>query len=112
MKLVVAVIKPFKLDEVREALIRLEIPGMTVAEVKGRGRQQGTTDIRRGVEHLADFVPKIRLEVAVTDGQVAETVEAIRAIAHTGGIGDGKIFVVPIDDAIRIRTAETGDDAL
>ncbi len=112
MKLVVAVIKPFKLDEVREALIRLEVPGMTVSEVRGHGRQKGMPELWRGAEYAVSFVPKIRIEIAVPDELVDRAVDTIRSIARTGQIGDGKVFVVPLDDAIRIRTDETGDDAL
>jgi nitrogen regulatory protein PII len=112
MKLVVAIIKPFKLDEVREALIRLEIPGMTVSEVKGHGRQKGLSEFWRGAEYAVNFVPKIRIEIAVGDEMVDKAVDTIRAIARTGQIGDGKVFVVPLEEAIRIRTDETGDDAL
>ncbi len=112
MKLVVAVIKPFKLDEVRDALTKLEIHGMTITEVKGYGRQKGHAEIYRGAEYVVSFLPKVRLEVAVADGLVEATVEAIRTAAHSGQIGDGKIFVLPIEQAMRIRTAEVGDDAL
>ena len=112
MKLVVAVIKPFKLDEVRDALTRLEIHGMTVTEVKGYGRQKGHAEIYRGAEYVVSFIPKVRLEVAVADGLVEATIDAIRTAAHSGQIGDGKIFVMPIEQAMRIRTAETGDGAL
>ncbi len=112
MKLVVAVIKPFKLDEVRDALTKLEIHGMTITEVKGYGRQKGHAEIYRGAEYVVSFLPKVRLEVAVADGLVEATVEAIRTAAHSGQIGDGKIFVLPIEQAMRIRTAETGDGAL
>lgn len=112
MKLVVAVIKPFKLDEVRDALTRLEIHGMTISEVKGYGRQKGHAEIYRGAEYVVSFLPKVRVEVAVADGLVDATVEAIRSAAHSGQIGDGKIFVQPIEQALRIRTGETGDGAL
>ena len=112
MKLVVAVIKPFKLDEVRDALTKLGIHGMTITEVKGYGRQKGHAEIYRGAEYVVSFLPKVRLEAAVADGLVEATVEAIRTAAHSGQIGDGKIFVLPIEQAMRIRTAETGDDAL
>ena len=112
MKLVVAVIKPFKLDEVRDALTRLEIHGMTISEVKGYGRQKGHAEIYRGAEYVVSFIPKVRVEVAVTDELVAPAIEAIRSAAHTGQIGDGKIFVLPIEQAMRIRTAETGESAL
>ena len=112
MKLVVAVIKPFKLDEVRDALTRLEIHGMTISEVKGYGRQKGHAEIYRGAEYVVSFIPKVRVEVAVADELVAPAIEAIRSAAHTGQIGDGKIFVLPIEQAMRIRTAETGESAL
>jgi nitrogen regulatory protein P-II 2 len=112
MKIVIAVIKPFKLDEVRDALTRLEIHGMTVTEVKGYGRQKGHSEIYRGAEYVVSFIPKVRLEVVVADGLVDATVAAIRSAAHSGQIGDGKIFVQPVEQAMRIRTAETGDDAL
>ncbi len=112
MKLVIAVIKPFKLDEVRDALTKLEIHGMTLTEVKGYGRQKGHAEIYRGAEYVVNFIPKVRIEVAVPDSLVDAAVEAIRAGAHSGQIGDGKIFVQPIEQAMRIRTAETGDGAL
>lgn len=112
MKLVIAVIKPFKLDEVRDALTKLEIHGMTITEVKGYGRQKGHSEIYRGAEYVVNFIPKVRLEVAVADGLVEATLEAIRSAAHSGQIGDGKIFVMPVEQAMRIRTAETGDGAL
>ncbi|MBV5265256.1 P-II family nitrogen regulator [Pinisolibacter aquiterrae] len=112
MKLVIAVIKPFKLDEVRDALTKLEIHGMTLTEVKGYGRQKGHAEIYRGAEYVVNFIPKVRIEVAVPDSLVDAAVEAIRTGAHSGQIGDGKIFVQPIEQAMRIRTAETGDGAL
>ena len=112
MKLIKAIIKPFKLDDVKEKLTSLGIKGMTVSEVKGFGRQKGHTEIYRGAEYVVDFLPKIKIEVAVPDKQVAEIVEAIRAAANTGKIGDGKIFVLPVDECIRIRTGEAGEDAL
>ena len=112
MKLVIAVIKPFKLDEVHDALIRLGISGMTVTEVKGYGRQKGHTEIYRGAEYLVNFLPKIRLEVAVPADRADKVVEAITATARTGQIGDGKIFVHTLDHAVRIRTGETDSDAL
>jgi nitrogen regulatory protein P-II 2 len=112
MKLVIAVIKPFKLDEVREALTRVGIQGMTVAEVKGYGRQKGHTEIYRGAEYVVNFLPKLRLEVAVASERVDKVIEALAAAARTGQIGDGKIFVVPIEQALRIRTGETDVDAL
>jgi nitrogen regulatory protein PII len=112
MKLVTAIIKPFKLDEVREALAGVGIQGMTVSEVKGFGRQKGHTELYRGAEYTVDFLPKLRIELAVTDGMVEQAIEALCQAAHTGKIGDGKIFVTPIEQVIRIRTSETGDDAI
>jgi nitrogen regulatory protein PII len=112
MKLIVAVIKPFKLDEVRTTLDRLGVKGMTVSEANGYGRQKGHTEINRGSEYNVAFMPKVRLEIAVSDNEVESTIEAIRATARTGQIGDGKIFVLPIEQVMRIRTAETGDEAL
>jgi len=112
MKLVVAIIKPFKLEEVRDALLGIGIHGMTIIEVKGYGRQKGHTEIYRGAEYAVNFLPKLRVEVAVTDEEVDSAVEAISSAAKTGQIGDGKIFVTPIDQALRIRTGETNADAL
>jgi len=112
MKLVVAVIKPFKLDDVREALAEVGVQGITVTEVKGFGRQKGHTELYRGAEYVVDFLPKIKLEVAVSDEQVDRVVEAIQASAKTGKIGDGKIFVSPLEQVIRIRTGEMDGDAL
>jgi len=112
MKLVIAVIKPFKLDEVREALTRIGVHGMTVTEVKGYGRQKGHMEIYRGSEYAVNFLPKLRLEVAVASAQIEQVTEALAAAAKTGQIGDGKIFVTPLDQALRIRTGETGADAL
>ena len=112
MKLVTAVIKPFKLDEVREALSALGVQGLTVTEVKGFGRQKGQTEIYRGAEYMVSFLPKVKLEVAITDNLVDQVVEAITKTAQTGKIGDGKIFVLDASQAVRIRTGETGDDAL
>jgi nitrogen regulatory protein P-II 2 len=112
MKMIVAVIKPFKLDEVRDALTRIGIHGMTVSEVKGYGRQKGHTEIYRGAEYAVNFLPKIRIEVAVAADQADKVVEAIGAAAKTGQIGDGKIFVTPVEQALRIRTGETDADAL
>ncbi len=112
MKLVIAIIKPFKLDEVHEALTRLGISGMTVSEVKGYGRQKGHTEIYRGAEYTVNFIPKVRLEVVVPKEQADKVVETITATARTGQIGDGKIFVTTIDHAVRIRTGETDSDAL
>jgi nitrogen regulatory protein P-II 2 len=112
MKIVMAIIKPFKLDEVRDALTGVGVRGMTVTEVKGYGRQKGHTEIYRGAEYAVNFLPKIRVEVAVPADRVAKTVDTITAAARTGQIGDGKIFVTPIDHAMRIRTGETDSDAL
>ena len=112
MKLVIAVIKPFKLDEVRDALTRIGIHGMTVTEVKGYGRQKGHTEIYRGAEYAINFLPKLRIEVAIATEQLDQAMDALAAAAKTGQIGDGKIFVTPIEHAVRIRTGETGVDAL
>jgi nitrogen regulatory protein P-II 2 len=112
MKLVIAVIKPFKLDDVREALSAAGVQGMTVSEVKGFGRQKGQTEIYRGAEYTTNMVPKIKIEVVVEDGQAAQVVETIQQAAHTGSIGDGKIFVADIGQAVRIRTGETNETAL
>jgi nitrogen regulatory protein P-II 2 len=112
MKMIVAVIKPFKLDEVRDALTRIGVHGMTVSEVKGYGRQKGHTEIYRGAEYAVNFLPKVRVEVAVAADQADKAVEAIGAAAKTGQIGDGKIFVTPVEQAVRIRTGETDADAL
>jgi nitrogen regulatory protein P-II 2 len=112
MKLVTAIIKPFKLEEVRDALLALGIDGMTVTEVKGYGRQKGHTEIYRGAEYAVNFLPKIRIEVVVTDATANKVVDAISNAAKTGEIGDGKIFVAPIDHVLRIRTGETDGDAL
>ncbi len=112
MKLIIAIIKPFKLDEVREALTRIGVHGMTVTEVKGYGRQKGHMEIYRGAEYAVNFLPKLRLEVAVTAEQADRAVEAVAAAAKTGQIGDGKIFVTPLDAAVRIRTGETDVAAL
>ncbi len=112
MKKIEAIIKPFKLDDVKEKLTDLGVKGMTVTEVRGFGRQKGHTEIYRGAEYVVDFLPKIKIEVAVSDHQVAEVVDGIRSAANTGKIGDGKIFVVPLEECIRIRTGEVGEDAL
>jgi nitrogen regulatory protein P-II 2 len=112
MKLVTAIIKPFKLEEVRGALTAVGVQGMTVTEVKGYGRQKGHKEIYRGAEYAVNFLPKVRLEVAVDDGQVDKVVEAINRSAKTGQIGDGKIFIMPLEHAVRIRTGETDVDAL
>jgi nitrogen regulatory protein P-II 1/nitrogen regulatory protein P-II 2 len=112
MKMVTAIVKPFKLDEVREALSAIGVQGVTVTEVKGFGRQKGHTELYRGAEYVVDFLPKVKIEVAVTDDKVDASIDAISKAAHTGKIGDGKIFVFTLDQAIRIRTGETGKDAL
>ncbi|MBN0988442.1 MULTISPECIES: P-II family nitrogen regulator [Amphritea] len=112
MKLVSAVIKPFKLDDVREALSEIGIQGVTVTEVKGFGRQKGHTELYRGAEYVVDFLPKVKIEAAISDDLVDQVIEAIASTANTGKIGDGKIFVTPLEQAIRIRTGETGTDAL
>ncbi len=112
MKLVSAVIKPFKLDDVREALSDIGIQGVTVTEVKGFGRQKGHTELYRGAEYVVDFLPKVKIEVAIDDEMVDQVIEAITKTANTGKIGDGKIFVMPVEQVIRIRTGETGSDAL
>ena len=112
MKMVTAIIKPFKLDDVREALSEVGVQGMTVTEVKGFGRQKGHAELYRGAEYIVDFLPKIKLETAVTEAQVDEVIAAITGAASTGKIGDGKIFVVDLVQVVRIRTGETGDDAL
>ena len=112
MKNIVAIIKPFKLDDVREALSSIGITGMTVTEVKGFGRQKGHTELYRGAEYVVDFLPKLKLEVAVTDEQADACIEAIITAARTGKIGDGKIFVTPVEKVVRIRTGEENADAL
>ena len=112
MKLVTAIIKPFKLDAVREALSDIGVQGITVTEVKGFGRQKGHTELYRGAEYVVDFLPKTKLEVAIGDDQVDGVVEAISKTAHSGKIGDGKIFISSLEQVVRIRTGETGDDAL
>jgi len=112
MKLVMAIFKPFKLDEVRDALTGLGIQGLTVSEVKGFGRQKGQTEIYRGAEYAVSFLPKVKIEVVIEDGLVERTVDAIRKAAGTGKIGDGKIFVTSVEQAVRIRTGESGADAL
>ena len=112
MKLVVAIIKPFKLDEVRQALTAIGVHGMTVTEVKGYGRQKGHTEIYRGTEYAVSFLPKLKIEIAVASEIVDKAVEAIAGAARTGQIGDGKVFVFPLDHAVRIRTGETDTDAL
>ena len=112
MKFITAIIKPFKLDEVKEALSAVGIEGMTVTEVKGYGRQKGHTEIYRGSEYTVDFLPKVKIEIAVTDDLVGKAVEAITKSATTGKIGDGKIFVMPLEEVIRIRTDERGESAV
>jgi nitrogen regulatory protein PII len=112
MKLIIAVFKPFKLDDVREALVGAGVEGLTVSEVKGYGRQKGQTEIYRGAEYQVNFLPKVKLEAVVDDTVAAKAVEAIKSAAATGKIGDGKIFVLPVEDAVRIRTGETGAAAL
>jgi nitrogen regulatory protein P-II 2 len=112
MKIVIAIIKPFKLDEVRDALTRIGVQGLTVTEVKGYGRQKGHTEIYRGAEYAVSFLPKVKLEVACSADQVDKVIDTIASAAKTGQIGDGKIFVMPIEQALRIRTGETGAVAL
>ncbi len=112
MKMICAIIKPFKLDDVREALSEIGVHGLTVAEVKGFGRQKGHTELYRGAEYVVDFLPKIKIEAAVSDSMVATAVEAITNAANTGRIGDGKIFVYNLEQVVRIRTGELGEDAL
>ena len=112
MKMINAIIKPFKLDDVREALSEIGVQGITVTEVKGFGRQRGHTELYRGAEYVVDFLPKLKIEVVVKDSSLEQTIETISKAANTGKIGDGKIFVSSIEEAIRIRTGETGDDAI
>ncbi|NLV24042.1 MAG: P-II family nitrogen regulator [Deltaproteobacteria bacterium] len=112
MKKIECIIKPFKLDEVKEALSEIGIKGITVSEVKGFGRQKGHTELYRGAEYVVDFIPKIKMEIVVPDDLVAKVVDTISETARTGRIGDGKIFVLPVDEAIRIRTGERGEDAV
>ena len=112
MKLVVAIIKPFKLDDVRQALTEIGVHGMTVTEVKGYGRQKGHTEVYRGAEYVVNFLPKLRIEIVVASDLAGRTVDAVSAAARTGQIGDGKIFVTPVEHALRIRTGETDGDAL
>ena len=112
MKLITAIIKPFKLDEVREALSAIGVQGITVTEVKGFGRQKGHTELYRGAEYVVDFLPKVKIEAAVSDTVVEQVIEAIENAARTGRIGDGKIFVIPVEQAIRIRTGDRGADAI
>jgi nitrogen regulatory protein P-II 2 len=112
MKLVTAIIKPFKLDDVREALSEIGVQGITVTEVKGFGRQKGHTELYRGAEYVVDFLPKVKIDIGIADDQLDAVIEAITKAANTGKIGDGKIFVVNLEQAIRIRTGETGTDAV
>jgi nitrogen regulatory protein P-II 1 len=112
MKKIEAIIKPFKLDEVKESLSAIGVQGLTVSEIKGFGRQKGHTELYRGAEYVVDFLPKVKLEIIASDNKVAEVVAAIEKSAKTGRIGDGKIFVLPIDEVIRIRTGERGNDAI
>ena len=112
MKLITAIVKPFKLDEIRDSLSEVGIMGLTITEVKGFGRQKGHTELYRGAEYVVDFLPKVKIEVVMEDELLEPAVEAIQQTAHTGRIGDGKIFISTIDEAIRIRTGETGHDAL
>jgi nitrogen regulatory protein P-II 2 len=112
MKLITAIVKPFKLDDVREALSEIGVQGITVTEVKGFGRQKGHTELYRGAEYVVDFLPKVKIEVAVAGDAVEQTIEAITNAANTGKIGDGKVFVSELEQVIRIRTGETGDDAI
>lgn len=112
MKLITAIVKPFKLDDVRTALSEVGVQGMTVTEVKGFGRQKGHTELYRGAEYVVDFLPKVKLELVVDDSMVEQSVDAITKAAQTGKIGDGKIFVTPVNEIVRIRTGETGSDAV
>ncbi|MCP5141220.1 MAG: P-II family nitrogen regulator [Gammaproteobacteria bacterium] len=112
MKLVTAIIKPFKLDDVREALSEIGVQGVTVTEVKGFGRQKGHTELYRGAEYVVDFLPKVKIDVVISDDLVDRAIEAITGAARTGKIGDGKIFVSPVEQVVRIRTGESGDEAL
>ncbi len=112
MKKIEAIIKPFKLDDVKEALQEISLQGMTVTDVRGFGRQKGHTELYRGAEYVVDFLPKVKIEMVVDDKMVARAVEAIKTAAYSGRIGDGKIFILPVDDVLRIRTGETGADAV
>ncbi len=112
MKLITAIVKPFKLDDVRESLSDIGVQGITVTEVKGFGRQKGHTELYRGAEYVVDFLPKVKIEAAVADSVVEQTIEAITRAANTGKIGDGKVFVAPLEQVIRIRTGETGEEAI
>jgi nitrogen regulatory protein P-II 2 len=112
MKMVIAIVKPFKLDDVREALSEIGVQGITVSEVKGFGRQKGHTELYRGAEYVVDFLPKVKIEVVVADGIVEQVIESITKAARTGKIGDGKIFVASVEQVVRIRTGETGEEAV
>ena len=112
MKKIEAIIKPFKLDDVKEALQEIGLQGMTVTDARGFGRQKGHTELYRGAEYVVDFLPKVKIELVVDDAVVERAVEAIKTTAHSGRIGDGKIFIIPVEDAIRIRTGESGENAL
>ena len=112
MILIAAIVKPFKLDDVREALSDIGVQGMTVTEVKGFGRQKGHTELYRGAEYVVDFLPKVKIEIAIDDGLLDQTLEAITKAANTGKVGDGKIFVVTLEEVVRIRTGETGSEAV
>jgi nitrogen regulatory protein P-II 2 len=112
MKLVTAIIKPFKLDDVRESLSEIGVQGITVTEVKGFGRQKGHTELYRGAEYVVDFLPKVKVEIAIDDDLIEQVIDAITQVANTGKIGDGKIFITPLEQVIRIRTGETGKDAV
>lgn len=112
MKKVEAIIKPFKLDDVKAALMEIGVRGISVTEIRGFGRQKGHTELYRGSEYQVDFLPKSKLEIVVVDAMVEQVIEVIQKVAHTGQVGDGKIFVLPVEDAIRIRTGESGDEAL
>ena len=112
MKKIEAIIKPFKLDEVKEVLHEIGLQGITVLEAKGFGRQKGHTELYRGAEYVVDFLPKVKIEIVVDDGMLERAVEAIQQAAQTGRIGDGKIFITPVEEAIRVRTGERGDDAI
>ena len=112
MKKIEAIIKPFKLDDVKEALQEVGLQGMTVTDARGFGRQKGHTELYRGAEYVVDFLPKVKIELVVEDAQIERAVEAIKSAAHSGRIGDGKIFIVPVEDALRIRTGESGEEAI
>ena len=112
MKKIEAIIKPFKLDDVKEALQEVGLQGITVTEAKGFGRQKGHTELYRGAEYVVDFLPKVKIELVIEDSMLEQAIDAIKQAAHTGRIGDGKIFILPVEDAIRVRTGETGSDAI